>query len=266
MVSFRAPDYVVIVVRDLERSLRFYCDVLGLPLGHRSGSFAQLATGVTRVALYERSAMAATLGRELEPPSPDAPGFELGFKVEDCDAAYDEPSRRHSAVPPTDRRGPAHRLLRDPDGHRGAGAGSGRDLSRRGTHRATGRRRSRARLRNADVVLGTARKRWAARWLTVDDASTSTRTTTPFHPLRSGPTASQGVLGDVAQAAEMYVVSASSVPDTMTSLLTSRRRSRSARGAVAAGAPSPRPTCADDTPAHSASIRRTIPRRVAGCC
>ena len=120
MVSFRAPDSVVIVVQDLERSLRFYCDVLGLPLGHRSGSFAQLATGVTRVALYERSAMAATLGLELEPPSPDAPGFELGFKIEDCDAAYDElvSSGATPAVPPTDRAwGQRTAYLRDPDGH-----------------------------------------------------------------------------------------------------------------------------------------------------
>ena len=120
MVSFRAPDYVVIVVQDLDRSLRFYCDLLGLPLGHRSGSFAQLATGVTRVALYERSAMTATLGRELEPPPPDAPGFELGFKVEDCDAAYDElvSGGATPAVSPTDRAwGQRTAYVRDPDGH-----------------------------------------------------------------------------------------------------------------------------------------------------
>src|SRR5256885_17086667 len=105
MVRFRAPDYVVLVVQDLDRALHFYCDVLGLSLGHRSGSFAQLATGETRVAIYERSAMAATLGQELEPPSPDAPGFELGFKVDSCDAAYDElvSDGATPAVSPTDR-------------------------------------------------------------------------------------------------------------------------------------------------------------------
>ncbi len=120
MVSFQAPDYVVIVVQDLDRALRFYCDLLGMPLGHRSGSFAQLATGVTRVALYERSAMAATLGGELEAPSPDAPGFELGFKVEDCDAVYDElvSGGATPAVAPTDRAwGQRTAYVRDPDGH-----------------------------------------------------------------------------------------------------------------------------------------------------
>jgi catechol 2,3-dioxygenase-like lactoylglutathione lyase family enzyme len=120
MVSFRAPDYVVIVVQDLDRALHFYCEVLGMPLGHRSGSFAQLATGVTRVALFERPAMAATLGRALEAPSPDAPGFELGFKVEDCDAAYDElvSGGATPAVPPTDRTwGQRTAYVVDPDGH-----------------------------------------------------------------------------------------------------------------------------------------------------
>jgi lactoylglutathione lyase len=120
VVRFRSPDYVVLVVEDLDRALRFYCDLLGLPLGHRSGSFAQLATGATRVALYERPAMAVTLGRELEPPSTDAPGFELGFKVEDCDAAYGElvAGGATGAVPPTDRAwGQRTAYLRDPDGH-----------------------------------------------------------------------------------------------------------------------------------------------------
>jgi catechol 2,3-dioxygenase-like lactoylglutathione lyase family enzyme len=45
VVRFPAPDYVVVVVEDLDRSVHFYCDLLGLPLGHRSGSYAQLAPG-----------------------------------------------------------------------------------------------------------------------------------------------------------------------------------------------------------------------------
>jgi lactoylglutathione lyase len=120
VVRFNAPDYVVLVVEDVDRSLAFYCDVLGLPLGHRSGPFAQLDTGVTRVSLYERQAMAATLGRDLDAPAPDAPGFELGFKVDDCDAAYDElvAAGAAPAVPPTDRPwGQRTAYVRDPDDH-----------------------------------------------------------------------------------------------------------------------------------------------------
>jgi lactoylglutathione lyase len=87
-LRFSSLDYVVVVVTDLERSLAFYTDVLGLGLDHRSGPFAQLATGTTRLALFERAAMSRTLGYKITPPDPDRPGFELGFKVTDVDAAF----------------------------------------------------------------------------------------------------------------------------------------------------------------------------------
>ena len=116
----RAADYVVLIVADLDRSLSFYVGALGLPLGHRSGPFAQLDTGTTRVSLYERAAMADTLGRPLAPPPADAPGFELGFLVDDCDRAYDElvSGGADPAVPPIDRAwGQRTAYVRDPDGH-----------------------------------------------------------------------------------------------------------------------------------------------------
>lgn len=120
-MQLSAPDYVVIVVADLDRAVAFYTEVLGLPLGHRSGPFAQLATGVTRVALYEREAMASTLGvGELRSPDPNAPGFELGFKVDDVDAAYAElvAAGAEPTTPPTDRPwGQRTAYVRDPDGH-----------------------------------------------------------------------------------------------------------------------------------------------------
>ncbi len=111
---------MVLVVEDVDRALGFYCGLLGLPLGHRSGPYAQLETGVTRVAFYERTAMAETLGSELEPPSPNAPAFELGFKVDDCDAAYDElvTAGATPALAPADRPwGQRTAYVRDPDGH-----------------------------------------------------------------------------------------------------------------------------------------------------
>jgi len=108
------------VVDDVDRSLAFYTGVLGLALDHRSGPYAQLATGTTRLALYERRAMGETLGAELRPPDADAPGFEIGFKVDDVDAAYARlvDAGATGAVPPTDRAwGQRTAYLRDPDGH-----------------------------------------------------------------------------------------------------------------------------------------------------
>jgi catechol 2,3-dioxygenase-like lactoylglutathione lyase family enzyme len=119
-MNLTAPDYVILIVEDLDRALQFYTGVLGLKLGHRSGDYAQLDTGITRLALYTRSAMAKTLGMALEAPSSNAPGFEIGFKVDDVDAAESELVSRGAspAVPPTDRFwGQRTAYVRDPDGH-----------------------------------------------------------------------------------------------------------------------------------------------------
>jgi len=119
-LNLSAPDYLILIVEDLDRALGFYVDVLGLRLGHRSGDYAQLDTGTTRLALYTRSAMAKTLGMALDAPESNAPGFEVGFKVLDVDAAFTELIARgaHPVMPPTDRFwGQRTAYLRDPDGH-----------------------------------------------------------------------------------------------------------------------------------------------------
>jgi catechol 2,3-dioxygenase-like lactoylglutathione lyase family enzyme len=119
-LKLEAPDYVVLVVADLERSLKFWTGVLGLRLGHRSGGYAQLDTGRTRIALYERAAMSETLGRSLRAPDREAPAFEVGFKVADVDAAFAALVARGAEpeVAPTDRPwGQRTAYLRDPDGH-----------------------------------------------------------------------------------------------------------------------------------------------------
>jgi lactoylglutathione lyase len=119
-VELTAPDYIILIVEDLDRALHFYTRVLGLRLGHRSGDYAQLDTGATRLAFYTRSAMAKTLSMSLDAPAPNAPGFEIGFKVADVDAAFSELVARGApaVVPPTDRFwGQRTAYIRDPDGH-----------------------------------------------------------------------------------------------------------------------------------------------------
>ncbi len=119
-MKLTAPDYVILIVEDLDRALQFYVGVLGLRLGHRSGDYAQLDTGVTRLGLYTRSAMAKTLGNSLEAPASNAPGFEIGFKVADVNATFGELVARGAApvAPPTDRFwGQRTAYVRDPDGH-----------------------------------------------------------------------------------------------------------------------------------------------------
>jgi lactoylglutathione lyase len=119
-VELTAPDYIILIVENLDRALNFYTRVLGLRLGHRSGDYAQLDTGTTRLALYTRNAMAKTLSLSLDAPAANAPGFEIGFKVADVDAAFSELVARGApaVVPPTDRFwGQRTAYVRDPDGH-----------------------------------------------------------------------------------------------------------------------------------------------------
>ena len=119
-MELQALDYVVVLVDDLERAMLFYTQVLGLRLGHRSGHYAQLETGTTRLGLYTRSAMAQVVGFPLRQPRPDAPECELGFKVPDVDAAFAELVAHGvtTATPPTTRSwGQRTAYVRDPDGH-----------------------------------------------------------------------------------------------------------------------------------------------------
>lgn len=119
-MQFTLPDYVILIVADLDRAVRFYTDVLGLPLAHRAGDYAQFATGATRLGFYTRDAMAKTLGTPLETPAAHAPGFELGFKVANVDAAFTELVKRGATpvTPPVTRPwGQRTAYVRDPDGY-----------------------------------------------------------------------------------------------------------------------------------------------------
>jgi len=119
-MELRLLDYVVLIVEDLDRSLNFYTKVLGLRLGHRAGEYAQLDTGTTRLAFYTRNAISKTLGLPLQAPPHDAPGFEIGFKVSDVDAAFEELVSKGAspAMEPTTRPwGQRTAYVRDPDGH-----------------------------------------------------------------------------------------------------------------------------------------------------
>ena len=70
------------------RGLDFYTGVVGLQLKHRSGAYAQLESGTTRLGLFTRDAMQETLDTHLEQPAIAAPAFQLGFKVAHVDSAF----------------------------------------------------------------------------------------------------------------------------------------------------------------------------------
>ena len=107
--------YVILYVSDLDASIRFYRDVLGVPFKFTDAGYAEFATAGTRLALYERRRAEWLTGRPVTP----GPAAEVAFVVEDVDARAAELAARGAEVlsGPTDRPW-GHRTvhLADPDG------------------------------------------------------------------------------------------------------------------------------------------------------
>ena len=116
MTAVRAISHVILFVSDLERSVAFYRDVLGIPHRFTEHGYAEFETEGTRFALYERTRVRGLTGRM---PA-DGGGAEVVFEIDDAD----EWARRLPASGveitrlPTDRPW-GHRTLHllDPDGH-----------------------------------------------------------------------------------------------------------------------------------------------------
>ena len=70
--------YVINFVADMDRAVKFYRDVLGLPLKFESPGWSEFATGETRLALHPASA------------KNPAGAMELGFGVADVEKFHSE--------------------------------------------------------------------------------------------------------------------------------------------------------------------------------
>jgi lactoylglutathione lyase len=82
----RSVDYVILYVEDLEASIRFYGEVLGLPFKLRGDGYAEFATEGTKFALYERGLLPRLIGREA---AEGGPSGEVAFLVDDVDGEAD---------------------------------------------------------------------------------------------------------------------------------------------------------------------------------
>jgi lactoylglutathione lyase len=121
-MGFDRVGYVILYVSDLDASVRFYRDVLGLELKFVDAGYAEFATdgdgGATRFALYERRRAEWLTGVPVRP----GPAAEVVFMVERPDGV-DAEARRLAAAGarvlsvPADRPW-GHRTLHiaDPDG------------------------------------------------------------------------------------------------------------------------------------------------------
>lgn len=70
-------------VEDLDRSIAFYRDVLGLRFKLRGTGYAEFDTGGVRFGLFERAKLSELIGRDAGSPGPDG---EIVLLVRDVDA------------------------------------------------------------------------------------------------------------------------------------------------------------------------------------
>jgi lactoylglutathione lyase len=109
--------YVILFVADLERSIVFYRDVVGLPFKLHGDGYVEFATDGARFGLYDRNRLGELTGQDAEPAG--RPGGEVVFLVEDVDAE----AERLRAAGATVLSGPVDRVwghrtlhVEDPDG------------------------------------------------------------------------------------------------------------------------------------------------------
>jgi lactoylglutathione lyase len=112
--------YAILFVSDLERSIAFYRDVLGLPFRFANESYAEFGTEGAKFSLYARSHLPELIGREAPPGEAPWPQGEIAFFVDDVDREHERLSGEGVPIltPPTDRPWGERTLhIADPDGN-----------------------------------------------------------------------------------------------------------------------------------------------------
>jgi lactoylglutathione lyase len=111
-------DYTMVIVSDMERSVEFYRDKLGIQLKFQSPEWTEFQTGATTLALH-----GGGVRREPAPgsdPSKKAGTCSIGFNVADLDQTFSELQGKGVTfvMPPTQRENEGIKLAVciDPDG------------------------------------------------------------------------------------------------------------------------------------------------------
>ena len=76
--------YVILFVGDLERSVAFYREVIGLPFKLQGDGYVEFATEGAKFGLYDRNRLDELTGQDST--TPGRPGGEVVFLVKDVDA------------------------------------------------------------------------------------------------------------------------------------------------------------------------------------
>ena len=115
---FKQIDYTMVVVSDMDKSVEFYRDKLGIPLKFQCPEWTEFQTGATTLALHGGGIPQS--GPPAGDPSKQAGACSIGFNVENVDETYEQLQAKgiRFVMPPTQREGEGIRLAVavDPDG------------------------------------------------------------------------------------------------------------------------------------------------------
>lgn len=113
---FKQLDYAMVIVSDMQRSIEFYRDRLGIPLKFQSPDWTEFLTGTTTLALHG----GGVVQENRKDQSKYAGTCSIGFNVEDVESTYQELQTKgvKFVMPPTQREGEGIKLAvcTDPDG------------------------------------------------------------------------------------------------------------------------------------------------------
>lgn len=112
--------YSILFVTDLDRSIGFYRDAIGLCVRLRAPAYAEFVTEGAKFALFPRSELPGLIGLEAPSDPVPWPQGEVAFFVEDVDAEYARLAQAGVNVlaAPTDRPWGERTLhVADPDGN-----------------------------------------------------------------------------------------------------------------------------------------------------
>ncbi len=83
-VNIKKVGNVILAVKDIDKSIQFYHEIIGLPIKHQRRSWVDLGTSGALLSLHPASLTAQHVGSSMEN------GITIGFLVGDVQSAVDE--------------------------------------------------------------------------------------------------------------------------------------------------------------------------------
>ncbi|MGN7477314.1 VOC family protein [Solibacillus silvestris] len=112
--------YIILYVNDFDKAMHFYKTILKLPIKMQQDTYVEFDTGATILAINTRQSVREITGLEVTEAMSAAQTFEVGFVVENVEAAIDELRQRGATIikePVTKPWGQTVAYIADPDGH-----------------------------------------------------------------------------------------------------------------------------------------------------